>query len=62
LKLIVADDGVGFVAGKRLGAGLGLLSMQERAAELGGEFEITSRPGEGTSIQIAIPMTPAVAV
>jgi signal transduction histidine kinase len=36
--------------------GLGLLGMQERLAQCGGCMEITSREGEGTCIQIHIPL------
>jgi signal transduction histidine kinase len=60
LTLTVADDGAGFEPGKRVGTGLGLLSMQERAAELGGTFEIVSHPGNGTRIQITIPTASVV--
>jgi signal transduction histidine kinase len=31
--------------------------MQERVALAGGTFEILSTPGEGTTIEIAIPLT-----
>jgi signal transduction histidine kinase len=55
LTLTVTDDGAGFEPGKRVGTGLGLLSMQERAAELGGTFAIGSHPGQGTRIQVTIP-------
>lgn len=59
LTLTVADDGAGFEPGQRMGTGLGLLSMQERAMELGGTFTIGSYPGSGTKVQITIP-TPAI--
>ncbi len=55
LTVTVTDDGEGFEPGRRVGTGLGLLSMQERAAELGGKVKIVSHPGGGTAIQIAIP-------
>jgi signal transduction histidine kinase len=58
LTLTVNDDGTGFEPGKKIGAGLGLLSMQERAAELGGTFEIGSAVGKGTRIQVTIPTLP----
>lgn len=58
LTLTVNDDGMGFEPGKKMGAGLGLLSMQERAAELGGTFEIGSAAGKGTRIQVTIPTLP----
>src|SRR5215204_6504495 len=57
LALSVADDGRGFdvlapgVRGRRLG----LTSMAERAAELGGRLTIESRPGEGTTVRLEVP-------
>jgi signal transduction histidine kinase len=36
--------------------GLGLLGMQERAAQCGGRIEVSSKPGEGTEIKIHIPL------
>ncbi len=38
--------------------GLGILSMQGRARLLGGEFEIHSKPGEGTRIEVWVPLEP----
>jgi signal transduction histidine kinase len=54
LSLRIADDGVGFDA-SRSTAGFGLVSMRDRARALGGELRITSRRGEGTSIEVVIP-------
>jgi signal transduction histidine kinase len=54
IALTVADDGVGFHKNPA-GRGLGVLSMRERSAELGGSFEIVSQPGHGTVIKVAIP-------
>ncbi|HKH17757.1 MAG TPA: GAF domain-containing sensor histidine kinase [Solirubrobacteraceae bacterium] len=57
LALCVADDGRGFDAaatGVR-GRRLGLTSMEERAAELGGRLAIESRPGEGTTVRLEVP-------
>src|SRR5262249_33246135 len=56
----VTDDGRGFQASleKRKGAGLpslGLLGMEERVRELGGELRIHTGPGRGTSIEIVLP-------
>jgi signal transduction histidine kinase len=61
LELRVRDDGVGFdlaVGRERAvrGASLGLLSMEERAALLGGELEIKSAPGQGTEIRAWLPL------
>jgi signal transduction histidine kinase len=56
-ELIVHDDGVGFdvpAARRRAasGASLGLLSMEERATLAGGTLDITSKPGDGTTIRV----------
>jgi signal transduction histidine kinase len=54
LVLEVSDDGAGFepsdpeVRGRRLG----LTSMEERAARLGGRLEIRSAPGAGTTVRL----------
>jgi len=57
VKLEICDDGIGFDVSKLEtletgGRGLGLMGMRERAAILGGKFEIESTPGEGTMIRI----------
>ena len=55
LHLTVADAGPGFdLAGVR--GGLGLLSMQERARNLGGALHIDSRPGAGTRVVVRMPL------
>ncbi len=56
LRLSISDDGAGFEQKAKTGSGLGLIGMQERAAELGGVFEILSAAGKGTSIRIMIPV------
>lgn len=58
LTLQVSDDGAGFDSReiqKRIGAHLGLLGMRERAARVGGSFEIESRPGGGTRVRLQVP-------
>ena len=55
-QLTVEDDGCGFVLDERKRAGFGLTGMRERASLLGGQFHITSKPGEGTRIETAIPL------
>jgi signal transduction histidine kinase len=57
----VADDGRGFDRAS-VRAGVGLSAMRERAEGLGGEIEVRSRPGEGTSVTVRVPLgggTPA---
>jgi signal transduction histidine kinase len=55
LVLVVRDDGVGFVPAQAVHAGLGLIGIEERARELGGHLEVRSAPGQGTTIQVALP-------
>jgi PAS domain S-box-containing protein len=61
LEIGIRDDGVGFdVAEARTralhGASVGLLGMEERTSLVGGEFELISRPGGGTSVRARIPV------
>jgi signal transduction histidine kinase len=59
LLLSLSDEGNGFnLTMMGSGNGLGLRSMQERARLLGGEFEIYSKPGEGTKIKAWVPAQP----
>jgi signal transduction histidine kinase len=59
IRVVVEDDGVGFdVAraeqpGRR--SGLGLLSIRERASQLGGTVRIESGPSKGTRIEVELP-------
>ena len=55
----VVDDGIGFdAAAQRERASLGLASMHERVALLGGRLDIRSRRGEGTSVHAWLPAAP----
>ena len=49
------DDGVGFDQADPT-RGFGLVGMRERVALAGGVFSITSRPGDGTCVNIEIPV------
>jgi signal transduction histidine kinase len=55
LELDIADDGRGLPPDALNHAGLGLLSMQARAAEVGGICAITSAPGGGTRVSVCLP-------
>jgi two-component system sensor histidine kinase UhpB len=55
LALTVADDGRGFTFDET-GRGLGINGMRERALLVGGEFQIESRPGVGTSVRLLVPI------
>jgi signal transduction histidine kinase len=58
LFLSLWDEGMGFDKHRMEKPGLGILSMQGRARLLGGEFEIHSKPGEGTRIEAWVPLQP----
>ena len=57
--LIVEDDGEGYDAEAQVqsGRGMGLISMQERAALIGGIVEIESQSGEGTTVYVKVPVS-----
>ena len=60
--LLIQDDGAGFdVAefGERKSKTMGLVGMRERAGLVGGTFQIESAPGEGTTLYVQVPVTPA---
>jgi two-component system sensor histidine kinase DevS len=57
VMLEVTDDGSGFDLNKmKLTLGHGLANMDTRAHKMGGEVEITSEPGKGTSVLAWIPL------
>jgi signal transduction histidine kinase len=55
--LRVVDDGAGFdpEAVRTAGRHLGLVSMRDRAAAVGGRLTVTSAPGGGTTIEMEVP-------
>jgi PAS domain S-box-containing protein len=57
LVLLIRDNGRGFdQADPSLSKSLGLLGMRERAAILGGQVNISSAPGKGTTVTAWIPL------
>jgi two-component system, NarL family, sensor histidine kinase UhpB len=58
VRLFITDDGKGFEPGGAGsppgGSGWGLTIMRERAALVGGKFQVDSAPGEGTTISVEI--------
>jgi two-component system, NarL family, sensor histidine kinase UhpB len=54
VELRVSDDGRGFDPAVR-GGGLGLIGMAERARLVGGELDVRSAPGGGTTITLRVP-------
>ncbi|SEH01615.1 Histidine kinase-, DNA gyrase B-, and HSP90-like ATPase [Nonomuraea solani] len=57
LRVLVSDDGRGLPEAHRAGVGLG--SMRERAAELGGICVVTGDPGAGTRVEVMLPLLTA---
>jgi PAS domain S-box-containing protein len=55
LVAAVGDDGRGFDAASAR-AGVGLSAMRERVEGLGGRIEMSSRPGEGTTVTVTVPL------
>jgi len=51
----VTDDGTGIAAEAQ--AGVGLVSLRERAAELGGRSEVTCPPTGGTLVRAWLPLS-----
>ncbi|MFD8329650.1 sensor histidine kinase [Streptomyces lydicus] len=65
--LVVRDDGAGFAPGEagddgvdaadgRSAGGFGLAGLRARVAECGGVMTVVSRPGEGTSVEVHLPV------
>ncbi len=62
VQVVVADDGVGLAASVDAPpecAGVGLLIVTERMAQVGGDVHIESSPGEGTRVTVTVPLDPA---
>ena len=52
----IKDDGKGFDPDGVRGRSFGLVGIRERALMLGGDVRIDSRPGEGTTVEVVIPV------
>lgn len=62
IRVNIEDDGVGFIVSKvRFSVnelnGFGLFSIRERMEHFGGKFDIKSKPGRGTRINLVMPLT-----
>jgi signal transduction histidine kinase len=57
IVLLVIDDGLGFdpVVEHEL-KGVGLVSMRERARHAGGDVTLTTKPGQGTRVEVRVPL------
>lgn len=55
ISLSIRDNGRGFTPSVETG-GFGLIGMSERASRLNGQFTLRSRPGQGTAIDVEVPI------
>jgi signal transduction histidine kinase len=56
IRVVVQDDGAGFDPGQE--KGMGMIGMEERVRALGGQFRVDSRPGDGTTVTVVLPLAP----
>jgi len=60
INLVIKDDGMGFIMDQSKNSSkrdcFGLLGMRERTQILKGEIIINSAPGQGTMINISVPL------
>ena len=56
--MIIRDDGRGFSSDTKMARlkGFGIAGMKERVRRLSGEFQIRSKPNEGTRIRVTLPL------
>ena len=64
-RVIIEDDGSGFELADELTrikrGSMGLTGIRERVALIGGDFELESAPGKGTTLFVRIPLHAAIA-
>lgn len=56
LILLIADNGRGFDPAQANDVRYGLVGLRERAEIFGGRLEVESRPGQGASVKLTLPM------
>ncbi|WP_321966223.1 sensor histidine kinase [Burkholderia cepacia] len=62
IELTIRDDGAGFDPGvPRKSGSFGLVGLRERAYLVGGTLRIATTLGEGTTVEVEIPLSPAPA-
>ncbi len=54
IRILVNDNGKGFTVGESQQSGNGLASMNKRIADIGGELEVESILGQGTSVEFVV--------
>jgi signal transduction histidine kinase len=57
--LEIDDDGRGFDVSAAVASGMGLSNVHNRVASMGGQIDIESVPGEGTTVRIRLPLSAA---
>jgi PAS domain S-box-containing protein len=55
LEMVIRDDGVG---GADPGRGSGLIGLIDRVEAIGGKLDVSSPPGEGTTLEARLPLSP----
>jgi signal transduction histidine kinase len=58
VSLVVRDNGHGFVPARVRRDRLGLASMRERAALVGGSLVVDTSPSDGTTVTLSVPIPP----
>jgi len=53
-QIILIDNGIGFDPGSARAGGNGLKNMRQRLERIGGRFDLSSQPGGGTRVTLAI--------
>ena len=59
VTVVISDDGIGFDPAVHSRTGyprFGLATMRERAEAVGGRLAIRSQPGQGTTVEVALPL------
>jgi signal transduction histidine kinase len=56
VTLVMEDDGKGMDDHNENGPGSGLLGLNERAAQLGGQIRVAQRPGGGAQLALSAPL------
>lgn len=55
-QIRIADNGKGFEPAAVNASGSGLKNMRQRLAGVGGQFELSTKVGEGTAIRLTLPL------
>ncbi len=56
IQLIITDNGQGFDPEKLTRERFGLIGLNERVKLLGGQFHLQSSPGQGTRLEVMVPL------